>query len=260
MMALGQSPFALMMQQGPQVAQIFSDMAVKGQKIGPTLADAFSRMINPMTALTLVAIGGATALVQWGMSALGAGEDAKTFRENVDELKSSVTEVNNISKIYSSEGLTQMRDKYGEINAGLLAMIENQRSFATNEAMARATAAAVSLGEAYGITSINLDAVGRAGMGSQIALGRMATVLGLSRDEAKDLAIALKDASSAVSFEAKVDALSRVNAIISKSKDSATDLAKATLDAEDAMRQLAKSAPQASWMNAAISGVLSQGM
>ena len=63
MMALGQSPFALMTQQGPQVAQIFSDMTAKGQKIGPTIADAFSRMINPMTALTLVAIGGATALV-----------------------------------------------------------------------------------------------------------------------------------------------------------------------------------------------------
>lgn len=89
MMAMGQNPFMLMMQQGPQVAQIFSTMSAEGRKLGPTLASSFRMFLNPTTAVTLALIGGSAALVQWGMSALGAGEKAKTAADRVDDLKSA---------------------------------------------------------------------------------------------------------------------------------------------------------------------------
>lgn len=90
MMASGQNPFMLMIQQGPQVAQIFGQMNAEGRKIGPTLAGAFRMFLNPTTLVTLALIGGTAALTQWGMSALGMGQKAKTASDAVDLMKSSL--------------------------------------------------------------------------------------------------------------------------------------------------------------------------
>ncbi|MGV7535316.1 phage tail length tape measure family protein, partial [Mycobacterium kansasii] len=72
MMAMGQNPFMLMIQQGPQVAQILGDITQAGGDIASTLRDAFSALLNPTTLVTLAVIGGAAAFVQWAMS----GRDA----------------------------------------------------------------------------------------------------------------------------------------------------------------------------------------
>ena len=91
MMALGQNPFMLMMQQGPQVAQIFAQMNAEGRKIGPTLLDAFTSLINPTTAITLAVIGGAAAFSQWALSGNDAAQANTDFRDSFTELEGAVS-------------------------------------------------------------------------------------------------------------------------------------------------------------------------
>lgn len=256
MMSLGQNPFALMMQQGPQVAQIFSTMNTEGKKIGPTLISAFTGMLNPTTLVTLALIGGSAALVQWGMSAFGASDSTNAFSEKIDELGASVARVNEISKTYSADGLVQIRDKYGEINAELLLMLQRQNEFAVNDSMANAVAAVTAIGDEYKGLNGQLDLYIKTGRGDMASITAQ---LGLNKNQVIALGQAYRDALNAKSPKQMADAMVTVNAIIGKSSITASRLANDVNEATLKMKELAQSAPNANWMSAAIAGVESLG-
>lgn len=112
MMAAGQNPFMLMMQQGSQVAGIFGQMQAEGKKIGPTIAGAFTQLLNPMTAVTFAVIGGTAALTQWAVSALNAGSNADTLGESIDDLLGSLG--NTKSAMEAAKASTyELRMEYG---------------------------------------------------------------------------------------------------------------------------------------------------
>jgi hypothetical protein len=85
MLAAGQNPLQLAMQQGTQINQVFQQM---GGGLGAvrSLGPALMSMVSPMSLLTLGTIAGGAALFQWGMSAMGAAEGAKTYEERLDEI------------------------------------------------------------------------------------------------------------------------------------------------------------------------------
>jgi hypothetical protein len=121
MMSLGQSPFSLMMQQGPQVAQIMSQITAEGGKIGPTLAGAFASIINPVTLVTLAVIGGTAALYQWATSADEADKKAGKFSDRLSDLKSQIELVGedftfNIQTNTLEANVDQIVTKYGSLN------------------------------------------------------------------------------------------------------------------------------------------------
>lgn len=255
MMMSGQSPFMLMLQQGPQVSQIFSAMSAEGKKIGPTLASAFTSLLNPMSMLTLGVIAGGAALVQWGMDALGASEKAKTVKEAVDELSSSVSSLNNITKVYSAEGIAQAIEKYGTLNAETLRMIELQKQLQIMTSMNQVRDVATAIGDEldtfFGGIAKNADAMFKQvnnSFGSQFERT-------LSR---------IKDANT---FEEQLAAVVRLREMIEYAarstggltREQAELLAK-VVETEDALRQLANAAPKANWMSAAISGVQALGV
>lgn len=255
MMMSGQSPFMLMLQQGPQVSQIFSAMSAEGKKIGPTLASAFTSLLNPMSMLTLGVIAGGAALVQWGMDALGASEKAKTVKEAVDELSSSVSSLNNITKVYSAEGITQAIEKYGTLNAETLRMIELQKQLQIMTSMNQVKDVATAIGDEldtfFGGIAKNADAMFKQvnnSFGSQFEQT-------LSR---------IKNANT---FEEQLAAVVRLRGMIDDAarstggltREQAELLAK-VVETEDALRQLANAAPKANWMSAAISGVQALGV
>jgi len=255
----GQSPLMLAIQQGTSLNQVWGQLGNSTKAIGEAISGAFTQMLNPLGLLTLGIIAGGAALVQWGMSALGASEETKTFRDLVDELANSVTAMDAVASQYSAQGLQDIVEKYGEINAGVLALIENQRQFAEGQATAAAQEAVTNLANEYGVLEMHLQASGRGAISTNYALGEMADQLGISREQARAMAQAIQDAARAKGFDEQSAALARVNAILAQSAIKGDDLAGAALDAESAMRQLAKSAPASSWMNAALSGVYSLG-
>ncbi|MDR5655430.1 phage tail length tape measure family protein, partial [Ruixingdingia sedimenti] len=90
MTMIGQSPGVMAMQQGPQVVQIFNQMKSAGMAIGPAVAASISSLINPMALVTIGAIAGGAALVQWAMSAISAGKDTRSFGEVLESLSAAI--------------------------------------------------------------------------------------------------------------------------------------------------------------------------
>lgn len=121
MMSLGQNPFALMMQQGPQVAQIMSQITAEGGKIGPTLAGAFASVINPVTLVTLAVIGGTAALYQWATGAGKAEKEAARFSDRLSDFKAQFEGIGEDFTFDVETGkleanVDQIISKYGTLN------------------------------------------------------------------------------------------------------------------------------------------------
>ncbi|WP_439523170.1 phage tail length tape measure family protein [Marivita sp.] len=93
MLAAGQNPLQLAIQQGTQITQVFGN-AGAAARVG-MLKQAFLSVISPANLLTIGVIAGAAALAQWGIGAASAGEKADELGkriEAVDERQKSLNE------------------------------------------------------------------------------------------------------------------------------------------------------------------------
>lgn len=121
MMAMGQSPFMLMMQQGPQVAQVFDDMRAQGMKLGPAIAGAFGAMLHPISLATMAAIGFGAVAVQWLVSMQG---EAKTFDERLTDLTDTLgrmrTNLDVVGRVRLSETFGSLTSDVRGLAQGLL--------------------------------------------------------------------------------------------------------------------------------------------
>lgn len=89
MLAAGQSPLMLAVQQGTQINQVFAQMRASGQSAFAGVVSGITSMINPMSLATIGIIAGGAALAQWAMSALGASERTDELADAMDRLKES---------------------------------------------------------------------------------------------------------------------------------------------------------------------------
>jgi len=90
MLAAGQSPLMLAVQQGTQINQVMAQMG-GGKTALRGLAAGFMSVVNPMSLATIGIIAGGAALIQWGMSAVSAGEEADKLSEKLEELAENAT-------------------------------------------------------------------------------------------------------------------------------------------------------------------------
>lgn len=91
MLASGQSPLMLALQQGTQLNQIFAQMG-SGRQVLSGLAAGFMSMINPLSLATIAIIAGGAALAQWGMKAFGASEESKKLAESLKEIEENAVQ------------------------------------------------------------------------------------------------------------------------------------------------------------------------
>src|SRR5690606_29393005 len=85
MMAAGQNPLQLAIQQGTQITQVIGPMGAAGAV--RSLGTAFMGMINPVSLITIGTIAAGAAMTQWLFS---ASEDAAGLTDSIDELAGSV--------------------------------------------------------------------------------------------------------------------------------------------------------------------------
>lgn len=83
MVAAGQNPLMLMMQQGTQVTQLFGMMQAEGKSVGATIRESLIGMVTPMNLVTMGAIALGAYAVQALFSTSAAADHA---REAVDDL------------------------------------------------------------------------------------------------------------------------------------------------------------------------------
>lgn len=125
-----QDPMMLMMQQGTQVTQVMSQMG-GGMKAIRGIGAAFMSMVNPMNLATMAVIGGGAALVQWGISALGASEDADKIVDALERIKDEAGEARDSVRQFQLglDGSAELA-VYDEIQSKLRRIAEIESNFA----------------------------------------------------------------------------------------------------------------------------------
>ena len=89
MIASGQNPLMLALQQGTQITQVLGPMGAKGAV--KALGGAFMGLLNPVNLVTYAVIAGGAALIQWAMTGKKSAEELrksfKSVEEAIDEVK-----------------------------------------------------------------------------------------------------------------------------------------------------------------------------
>lgn len=104
MMAAGQNPMMLAIQQGTQVAQVFGQMRASGQSLGAGIKSALLGMVNPLSLVTM----GVIALGAWAVqSFMGAGEEALAFEDRLQAMAQSLDRVREHVRLLADQNLAQ---------------------------------------------------------------------------------------------------------------------------------------------------------
>lgn len=247
MLAAGQSPFQLAMQQGTQVSQVLNQM---GGGVGAlrALQAGFMSMVNPISLATVGIIGFGAAAAQWLMSGT---EGAREFDDVMGDVWESVSKVNDMVSVYSIDGIGELQKKYGELNASVVEFINLQTQAAQLEAMRKQQELIASMTDDMHTFTRTVEQ-------------SLARAFGKSVDEVGRLEYLLRQVQRARTFDemqaaltaARAEAL-RLSGGLENAHGEGKTLLMRLIESEDAARQLATAAPKANWLNAAISGAQS---
>ena len=128
MMAAGQNPMMLAIQQGTQVSQVFGMMRKEGQALGPAIRSALMGMVSPMSLVTMGAIALGAFAVQ---SLMSMGSEAKSAEDAVTDMTGSVREFGSQSKRTAADIVSD----FGAINPVLVEMQRNLTALAQTRSL-----------------------------------------------------------------------------------------------------------------------------
>ncbi|WP_375552975.1 phage tail length tape measure family protein [Roseovarius mucosus] len=133
MLASGQSPLILAVQQGTQISQVLNQMGNRASVLS-TLRAGFASMVSPVSLLTIGVIAGGAALIQWAAGALGASEETQSFSDALSNADSAITTLRSATDALAGGNLERLREQYGAVNLELDAHLERLRKVAELEA------------------------------------------------------------------------------------------------------------------------------
>lgn len=114
MLASGQSPLMLAMQQGTQVNQVLSQMGTSGVSRVGALKTAFLNVVQPANLVTFAIIAGGAALIQWGFKALSAGRKTRDFEDALEDLSDIASDATHAANILTKSA-EDLREEYGDL-------------------------------------------------------------------------------------------------------------------------------------------------
>lgn len=122
MMAAGQNPLMLAIQQGTQISQVIGPMGAAGAV--RALGSAFLALLSPVNLVTLGVIAGSAALVNWISSTSGAADEVASLEEAMDALSGSVDRY--VAAIDAAGASSdELRQKYGAMAEAAKVALEN---------------------------------------------------------------------------------------------------------------------------------------
>lgn len=148
MLASGQNPLMLAVQQGTQISQILMAAGGSAKEMKNLLVSSFTAITSPMALLTIGIIAGGAALIQWAYSASGAKEEAAKLKAEQEKL---ITVNDNLTA-----SIKRLRDERALATSGAGSMEELAGQQAVNDLMAQRAALQAEL-------AANLQRYGRAG-------------------------------------------------------------------------------------------------
>lgn len=220
MMSLGQSPFMLMMQQGPQVAQVLAQMRLSGMAIGPAIAGAFGMMLNPVSLVTLAVIGFGAAAVQWLGASAEAAETAEDAISRLADIRTGLAEAQRIEEMT----LGELIEKYGTYAFSIrdaAASLKELRLAQAQDALDKGVSGASDdIGRYAGTAATAFSS----GVTNYQAIANLQEDLKVTQAEAYSLAAAFSAVQKAASFEDRLAAMQQLQAALAAAGVSANDL------------------------------------
>ncbi|KJS40312.1 MAG: hypothetical protein VR71_23690 [Roseovarius sp. BRH_c41] len=243
MLASGQSPLILAVQQGTQISQVLNQMGSRASILS-TLRAGFASMVSPVSLLTIGVIAGGAALIQWAAGALGASEETQSFSDALSAADSAISTLRSATDALAGGNLERLREQYGAVNSELDAHLERLRKVAELEAGLANSALIDSIrGELTSDGNIftnDVDAVRRA--------------FETTNDQARTLLSLMQDVKSARTFQEQADAVTRLRQAV---ESTTGGLDKAEGSAAGVLTQLVRSEDAALRLLAAQNGTTS---
>ncbi|WP_322895175.1 MULTISPECIES: phage tail length tape measure family protein [unclassified Yoonia] len=205
MLAAGQNPLQLALQQGTQISQVIGPMGAAGAV--KSLGAAFLGMLNPVSLVTIGTIAGGAALFQYAQGALAAGRDSRTFEEILDSLSESVSTYTELVDL-ADTSTDDLTERFGAASAAARVTAEFLAELARVEAIRDVDAAVQALTETFGGLS-RTDLVSTRG-GVMAEIGRtmfaLRDELDLTDDQAAAVVVSLEQLANAGSMTEKIEA------------------------------------------------------
>lgn len=215
MLAAGQNPFQLAVQQGTQINQVFAQMG-GGKQALSGLAAGFMSMVNPMSLATIGIIAGGAALVQWGVSAISAGQSTTDLEGRLDTLSTVMGEVDAAAEVLELS-IDDLVIKYGVAAQRVSEFAVAQAELAASQAQRRLSDQFQVLSdEIERFSSVVDGADSSIAGGAQVrvnynrAIAEIAATFKVGRAEADILIDKFNDLSRAGDFEGQQGALNNV--------------------------------------------------
>lgn len=152
MLAAGQSPLLLAMQQGTQVNQVLGQMGTTGRDRLRALGAAFMSVVSPANLVTLGVIAGGAALIQWGLSAVRADEDGEDFEKTLKRLTSTTDQYRRATDDLKM-GVSDLSREFGSNEAQARRLLEIQQRLAKARADMAFSAAATEAADMFKVSS-----------------------------------------------------------------------------------------------------------
>ena len=156
MLAAGQNPLMLAIQQGTQITQAMSMAGGGAGGAVKALGAAFMGMLNPVSLVTIGVIAGGAALIQWGIAALSAGEDTRSLEEKVTDLTDATAAYKTAAEA-AAVPIDVLRQKYGELADEVQRGLFAQRERMLLDAQAAADAVASDVGFNLGVSATDIQ-------------------------------------------------------------------------------------------------------
>jgi hypothetical protein len=192
MIAAGQSPMQMAIQQGTQITQVIGPMGAAGA--AKALGTAFMSLLNPVNFATYAVLAGGAALIQWAMGAGETGGKAKTVADQVDDLEAAVTKYATSAK-NAAKPTSELAKQYGGLAASaresFKAIAEADRQAAEASLKNTKNALAASFG------SLDAGVVARFASPATVAITNIQQALGSTKVEARAVFEALSRLSDA---------------------------------------------------------------
>lgn len=138
MMAAGQNPLQLAIQQGTQITQSFGGRGAAGA--ARMLWSGLVSMVSPINLITIGSIAAGAAMVQWLVSSIGQSEDLEKRLEGLEDAIDAYR-----SKVGTS--LEDLKARYGALTPEVIELQKESERLALDEMLDRAKSAAQGLKE-----------------------------------------------------------------------------------------------------------------
>ena len=245
MLAAGQSPLQLALQQGTQISQVLGPMGAGGAV--RALGGAFLAMLNPVSLITIGTIAAGAAMFSWLREAVPATVD---LGEALEEADKSVDALAASTRRLSVGSLDELQEKYGQVTRQVRSMLEAQRELArasaTQALELSQSALAASWSDAFGKAPLFFDEQIASGFSEEAVFSGIEKKTGLVRREVEALYAALQRAESAEGAEAQAAAYAALRdrvietyGELEKLPPEMREFVGATIDAESAARAFA---------------------